>query len=743
MNVFRLASLFFIFAFGLSGLRAQVVVGGAGPAEQFMRGYMMNNEAERQHQAGNLAGAKDLYSNALAIVDGVAKTDPTWQPTVVAYRRSKISDALTTVQAKLAAPQPAPVVPSLPAPATGGLSTPVPMGTTPLVVPAPSPVAPALAAPASLDDYLNGIKAAVQEQLKSAQQEKTELYSKVGQYQLGYETALKQRDEIATNYQSLSATAVAQQTKIKDLESAVASGAATKAELDASKRTLADTNEALAEAKDRLAKVERGVMDQSKQLMESAMKLATAERERDALAKEKTTVTAERDALAKDKTAALAASEKTATERDRMSKERDAISLKLLGLQAQYDALKKAPAPAGSPAASKEMKVLMAENERLKKDLESAREQVENLKGDVARKDKEIGLLKSDLAKIQTDLNALKKENAAYSSQVSDLTLQLKDLKAKAEVAQSKAPKAEASQLQQENDLLKGIVKRQLIQQTRQQETKALVIKQLEKMGDQAKGLVDQVEQLGGVRVALSPAEQKLFTAPELKEFMSTGGIQSTFVSKSQAPGAAASSNAGSATPASGAAAVDALLNQANTALAAGKLADAATAYQDALRADAKNASALAGLAWTRLQQGSLEEAETTLRKSLALDANNSTTHYMLGVAFYRRDKSNEAMKSFEKSLELNANNARARHYLGIIASKLGLLDRAEREFKASLAIDPTYAEGYFNLAVLYVTWDPPKWDVAKKSYDEAVKKGLKPDLNLEKILNGAPVSAR
>ncbi len=742
MNFTRLALFVLTLACGLSSLHAQVVVGGGGLAEHYLRGFTMNSEAERQAQAGNLPGAKELYTQALVILDDLVKIDPTYQPSVLAYRRGKIADALATVNAKLAAPAPAPAPP--PAPST--LVPPLPSGVAmpaPLPGFSPAPAAAAPAAPASLDDYLNGIKAAVQQQLQASQQQQTELYAKVGQYQLGYETALKQRDELANNYQTLSGTAIAQQSKIKELETSVANGAATKAELEASKKTLVETNEALTEAKERLGKVEKGIMDQSKQLMESAMKLATAERERDTLAKEKAAAIAERDLLSKDKTIAIAERDKANAERDRLSKERNAISLKLLGLQAQYDALKNTPPTTTKMAnASTEMKALIAENERLKKALDTARLQVESLKGDITRKDVEIDQLKGSLTKIQGELTALKKENASYAAQVSDLTLQLKDIKAKADVAATKAPAKEVPQLKEENDLLKNIIQRQLRQQARQQTTKTLVIGQLQKMGDDAKGLVDEVEQLGGVRITLSPAEQKLFTAPELKEFLSTGGIQSTFVAKSEAPvttpGAAAS-----VTPLNGAAALDALLNKGNTALANGKLADAATAYQDALRADPKNPSAFAGLAWTRLQQGSLDEAEATLNKSLTIDANNATAHYMLGVTYFRRDKTNEAMKAFEKSLALDAKNAKARHYLGIIATKQGLLERAEREFKTSLAIDPTYAEGYFNLAVLYVTWDPPKWDDAKKNYSEAVKKGLKPDANLEKILNGAAVSAR
>jgi tetratricopeptide (TPR) repeat protein len=110
----------------------------------------------------------------------------------------------------------------------------------------------------------------------------------------------------------------------------------------------------------------------------------------------------------------------------------------------------------------------------------------------------------------------------------------------------------------------------------------------------------------------------------------------------------------------------------------------------------------------------------------------------MLAVTFFRRDRLNESMAAFEKSLELNGKNARARHYLGVITSKMGLTTRAEKEFKSALAIDPGYGDADFNLAVLYATSDPPKWDEARKHYNDAIKKGVKADTNLEKLLNGA-----
>ena len=65
----------------------------------------------------------------------------------------------------------------------------------------------------------------------------------------------------------------------------------------------------------------------------------------------------------------------------------------------------------------------------------------------------------------------------------------------------------------------------------------------------------------------------------------------------------------------------------------------------------------------------------------------------------------------------------------------MGLAERAEREFKQSLAIDPNYGDADFNLAVLYATSTPPNFDLAKKHYADALKKGVKPDASLEQLL--------
>jgi len=237
--------------------------------------------------------------------------------------------------------------------------------------------------------------------------------------------------------------------------------------------------------------------------------------------------------------------------------------------------------------------------------------------------------------------------------------------------------------------------------------------------------------------MTLSPEEEKIFTDPALREMLgSSGSIQGTLIASVSKPAA-------TTTPAAAVGPVDTLLNKANEAFAAQKFSTAATLYEDALRGDPKNTNALVGLGYSRQREDKLDAAEAALKKCLAYDPTNDIAAFHLGVTHFKQQRWNDSMIAFEKGLAKNPQNARARHYLGIIATKLNFFDRAEREFKTALAIDPNYGEAHFNLAVLYATWDPPKWDKAKAEYDQALKKGVSADKALETLLKGnAPKSA-
>ena len=411
-------------------------------------------------------------------------------------------------------------------------------------------------------------------------------------------------------------------------------------------------------------------------------------------------------------------------ERETAVKERDAASARSLGLQADMDELKK-------KTGGGEMKRLIAENERLKKEISEAQKQVETLKADVGRKDQEIVALRGQLTGLQGQLAELRKESATYQTQVAELTKQLKEVQGGMEGKMASTP-----ELTKENEMLRGIIMRQLRTQHRQQAAKDLMIAELQKMESASNDLVKQVEEMKNARMILTPDEEKLFSDPVVRELLGPKGVQATLIAN-----ASPDSDKKAAPPAP--TSVEKLISQANETYMNKDFESAARLYQDALRAEPKNVTALIGLGITRQRENKHADAEVSLQKALAYDPTNEPASFALGVTYFKQERWKDAMTYFEKSLAKRPDNASGRHYLGIIATKLNLIERAEREFKTALAIDPAYGEAHFNLAVLYITWDPPQWDKARAEYDEAIKKGVRPDKNLEKLLEGGKVSQR
>ena len=466
----------------------------------------------------------------------------------------------------------------------------------------------------------------------------------------------------------------------------------------------------------RLMAAENAAKDASEKLAAASIRITSVEQERDKILKE-------RDQIVKERDTAMQQRDDAVKQMGVATKQRDAASARSLGLQTELDEVKK-------KSGSAEMKRLIAENERLKQELVDAQKQVASLKSDVTRKDKEITDLRGQLTGLQGQLAELRKESGTYQIQVAELTKQLKEMQAGMDTKVAATP-----ELTQENEMLRGIIMRQLREQRRQQAAKDLVITELQKMENSSNDLVKQVEEMKSARMILTPDEEKLFSDPVAKELLGPNGVQATLIASAKPD------NTKKPIPASGA--TDTLINQANEAYMNKDFEGSAKLYQDALRTEPKNVSALIGLGMARQRDNKHAEAEVALQKALAYDPTNEPASFALGVTYFKQERWKDAMTYFEKSLSKRPDNASGRHYLGIIATKLSLLERAEREFKTALAIDPAYGEAHFNLAVLYVTWDPPQWDKARAEYSEAIKKGVKTDANLEKLLEGGKVSQR
>jgi tetratricopeptide (TPR) repeat protein len=553
----------------------------------------------------------------------------------------------------------------------------------------------------SLTDMLSQWEAMYKKRVLELETQNNQNQLDLGKWQQWYQWASGEITTARSQNEALGRKATAMEQSILAMTRDVEEGRAAKGQLDKLMEEKMAVDLELRKNGQRLLAAEAAAKDASEKLAVASARIADIEQERSKIFKERDDAVKQRDAAVK---------------------ERDVASARSLGLAAEVEELKK-------KTGSVEMKRLLAENERLKKQLGEAEQQVATLKADVTRKDAEIADLRGQLTGLQGQLTDLRKESASYQTQVAELTRQLKDVQSGMDAKMAATP-----ELTQENEMLRAIIMRQLRTQHRQQAAKDLMIAELQKMENASADLIKQVEELKNARMILTPAEEKLFSDPVVRELLGPDGVQAMLIAN-----AAPDSDKKAAPPAPGT--VENLITQANEAYMAKNFEESARLYQDALRAEPKNVGALIGLGMARQRGDKHADAEVALQKALAYDPANEPAAFALGVTYFKQERWKDAMTYFEKSLAKRPDNASGRHYLGIIATKMSLLERAEREFKTALAIDPAYGEAHFNLAVLYITWDPPKWDEARVEYDAALTKGVKPDENLEKLLKGTKAS--
>jgi tetratricopeptide (TPR) repeat protein len=700
---------------------AQSIDASSEVADQYFHNFVLNNEAAKIEAAGDLSLAQTKFKQAGEIMDSIARNYPTWQPEMRASRQQKIQDSLTRIAARLAQQNslaPMPSVEAAPAPQVTVAPTPAPSG-----IPAPGMLAqPAPATPStpgslpSLNDMLRQWEDMYKKRVQELEAQNNQQQADLSKWQNWYQWASGEITTARAQNDALGKKAAAMEQGILAMGKDVEAGRVAKAQLDQLMEEKLAVELEMRKNGQRLIAAETAAKEASEKLADASTRIAAVEQERDKILKE-------RDQIVKERDTAMQQRDDAVKQIGVATKERDAASARSLGLQAEVEDLKK-------KTGSAEMKRLIAENERLKQELTEAQKQVATLKSDATRKDKEIADLRGQLTGLQGQLAELRKESGTYQTQVAELTKQLKEMQAGMDTKVATTP-----ELTQENEMLRAIIMRQLREQRRQQAAKDLVISELQRMENSSNDLVKQVEEMKSARMTLTPDEEKLFSDPVVKELLGPNGVQATLIASAKPE------DRTKAAPAPGS--TETLISEANEAYMNKDFEGSAKLYQDALRTEPKNVSALIGLGMARQRDNKHAEAEVSLQKALAYDPVNEPAAFALGVTYFKQERWKDAMTYFEKSLAKRPDNASGRHYLGIIATKLSLLERAEREFKTALAIDPAYGEAHFNLAVLYVTWDPPQWDKARVEYDEAIKKGVKPDANLEKLLEGGKVSQR
>ena len=791
------------------------------PSELFLNAYMSVQQAERLEHDGTAKQALAKYRYAASLLEQIQQRYPTWQPLIVEYRKKRTSENIARLEQGAdgggtvgVQTEPEPILPEKAppsmaeqAPDNGGVST------------------PANSAGGELKGRIDQLQTELREsktQLRNVQQEKeriasqldetlkqldknktgtAELKSRLQQAQESLKNAaadnsqdaqarqVMQRqiaqlqeqladaqaereaaDEVSGDYarrmakvrQSATVAATEREAataKLKDLETKYA---------DAAKAT-----KQLEEAKNQISKLTQENETSRQSSDEISAKLADAQKQMASLAHDRDAARKETEDLTRKFTDAQQQIASVSSERDSMAKQRD---------QALSDLAK-------AREAQKHVDQLMTDNAALAQKLAEAESSIKQFKLDAPKKDEQIANLKKEVGETRQLLVATQKQNTEYKSSMADLQGQLDTANARMTAMQSSsATPEEKKKFNEENDLLRGIVIRQLKEQARREQAKKLVMTELQRLEVQSGTLLQQIDYLGQPVVKLTDQEKALFKQPqiEITESDSSSGLEFSIAApkpdakasaspeaKGETPQPASNTKAAAGAtpaqvarltnpgapqssppaPAAGGSPADhapqiettatpnvpeALQAQAHDAkdfFDRGEYRDAEKIYEKMLSQAPNNVYVLSNLGVVDFRQNKMKLAEERFRKAIAIAPADAFSQRTLGIVYYQQAKYDEAVNALTKAIALSPKDAISHNYLGITASQKGWQEAALKELQTSIALDANYADANFNLAVIYATMQPPNKEAAQRYYKRAIALGAEPDSALEQLI--------
>jgi tetratricopeptide (TPR) repeat protein len=163
--------------------------------------------------------------------------------------------------------------------------------------------------------------------------------------------------------------------------------------------------------------------------------------------------------------------------------------------------------------------------------------------------------------------------------------------------------------------------------------------------------------------------------------------------------------------------------------------------YQKILQHDQNNGLVLANLATIEMEQGKLDEAEQHIKQAVAQSPNDAYNLSVLGYLKFRQEKYDDALDALSRAAKLDPRNPEIENYLGVTLGHKGLRAQAETALRKAVQLDPNYGAAHNNLAVVYVSQQPPQLELARWHYRKALDLGQprKPDLEQLLDMKGAP----
>jgi len=134
----------------------------------------------------------------------------------------------------------------------------------------------------------------------------------------------------------------------------------------------------------------------------------------------------------------------------------------------------------------------------------------------------------------------------------------------------------------------------------------------------------------------------------------------------------------------------------------AGRLDDAVTDLQQALRLSPDHLIALDNLGGAYRQQKRWDDARTTYEHALQLSPDDAEANYGLGMVFAQNDDVKRAFTFLQRALKARPDYPEALSNLGILYLRTQRRDEAVASFKESIRVAPDFEPAYLNLARVY-----------------------------------------
>ena len=798
----------FLLLLSLAALPCAAALAQADPAADFFAAYQEYQKAEKLETEGRTQDAAAKFRYVATQLGQVKSQHPDWQPLVVDFRLKKTQEALVRLEGATAPGTmgPPPDLADLPAeenlPPLQPARVPPPPGPT-ISISIGDDAGPASkVTPSARAEDVSATRSPAPLPDTAALEEATELRGKLAEAENQNATLLQQLSNGEAEAKRIAEELEQTKEALRKLEDAAASGSTKEADSDAETERLGkatkELEEALSAVKTEKEALEAGAAESSKRIEELTGQLAAAKSEADTAKTESQTARSEAES-AKKRSGELEA------ERDGARKEAEDARGKMTELSDRLASLEKErteliTARDNAQKQAEEAKTaleknaeLIESNRQLEEKLAEAAEKISGMETDVAAKAEMIGGLQKDLDKVRAELSAaqtqLKDDRERFDKlqAVNDQLLKEYDqvTGSLAAVQLGGVTAADAKLLQQENEVLRGIIMRQIKEQARREQAYRLAQEEMQRLEIKSDTLNDKINQLAKPTLELTEAEQEMLKRPvvtlldadtakmsaqvsvlkpagdqpkEAEEDSSSATQDGQASPETPSPGAAVADASASPPPAAGepapesgqtggdaAAATEisselmALVDSAREQFVNGNFAKAEELYQKFLESQPENVIALANLGVAQFRQGKLTAAQLALEKAVKVDPDDAFSLTTLGAVMIEQNRIQDAVGYLERANSSSPDDPITLNYLGVASSQLGEFGKAEQSLRRAITVKPEYPEAHFNLAVIYATAKPPSIALAKRHYEKALELGSNPDKRLANMLQTEP----